>query len=57
LQELAKLIGLGFAMHVLEIHQFLHLRMDKDVMAAADPRQMKPKSFGQRNCFAEADIL
>ena len=57
IQELLQLIRLGLSLAILDIHEFRHLRMLKDRVAATDPRQAKAKSLNQGDHVSEAKVL
>ncbi len=56
-QELTNLVRLGLSTHILQVDQFPHLWMDKDVMTAFDPRQVKTKSLRKCDHLIELDAL
>jgi hypothetical protein len=43
-------------MHLLEIHQLVHIFMRKDVVTTSDPREMESKRASQSASLLEAKI-
>ena len=56
-QQLLDLISLRFTAAILQIHQLRNTRPDKNVMAAADAIQSKPKCLRQPFGLFEAQTL
>jgi hypothetical protein len=55
--KLANLVRLGFSADLLEIQGVVHIRMNQDVMAAVDSRQLETEGTSQLQKVLEREIL
>lgn len=55
-EELPNLVRFRLTRHILQIHDFINVRMDKNMVTSRNSRFLKPKGFDQPANVGKAGV-